>query len=72
MNAHDQERIEQLLKQALPPVGDAESARDLWPSMLQRLDADRTPPWFDWALAGGLAIFSLALPTSIPVFLYYL
>jgi hypothetical protein len=72
MNAHDQQRIEQLLKQALPPVGDAEPAHDLWPSMLQRLDAGTALPWFDWALAGGIAIFSLALPTSIPVILYYL
>ena len=73
MNAHDQERIKRLLKDSLPPISDAEPQRDLWPQMLQRLDArPSAPPWFDLALAGGLAVFSVALPASIPVFLYYL
>lgn len=73
MNAHDEERIKQLLQNALPPVGNVESQRDLWPAMLRRLDAQPlSVPWFDWALAGGLAVFALTLPASIPVFLYYL
>jgi hypothetical protein len=73
MNAHDEERMKQFLKQTLPPMGDAEPGRDLWPAMLRRLDARPTAvPWFDWALAGGLAVFALAFPASIPVFLYYL
>lgn len=29
-------------------------------------------PWFDWALAGGLVLFAVASPVSIPVLLYYL
>jgi len=73
MNAHEEERIKQLLKDALPSVGDVEPERDLWPSMLRRLDArPLAVPWFDWALAGGLAVFALAFPSAIPVFLYYL
>jgi hypothetical protein len=73
MNAHDEERIKKLLKDSLPPIGDAEPPRDLWPQMLRRLDARTVSvPWFDWALAGGLAVFTLALPASIPVLLYYL
>ena len=83
MNAHDEERIKQLLKQALPPVeGSPEPARDLWPAMLQRLNArpDTRPaarpaaavPWFDWALAGGVVAFVVFFPASIPMLLYYL
>jgi hypothetical protein len=73
MNGHDEERIKKLLKDSLPPVSDAELHRDLWPQMLRRLDARTVSvPWFDWALAGGLAVFTLALPASIPLFLYYL
>ena len=83
MNADDENRIKQLFKQAVPPVASgAESARDLWPVMLRRLDEDavgaptraiaRPVPWFDWALIGGLAVFALAFPATIPVFLYYL
>jgi hypothetical protein len=83
MNAEDEnrimndDRIRQLLKQTLPPVeSSAEPERDLWPAVLRRLDANRTPrymvPWFDWALLGGLAVFAVSFPATIPVFLYYL
>jgi hypothetical protein len=73
MNTHDEERIRQLLKQALPTIEDTEPGHDLWPAMLRRLDArSPAPPWFDWALAGGLAVFGIVFPASIPVFLYYL
>jgi hypothetical protein len=74
MNSHDQERMKELLRQALPRVAaDAEPERDLWPAVLRRLDAqDGAPPWFDWALLGGLSALAAAFPTAIPVFLYYL
>jgi hypothetical protein len=81
MNADDQNRMKEMLKQALPPVAaDAEPARDLWPAVLRRLDEDAAPhratkfsvPWFDWALLGGLAVFTLSFPATIPVLLYYL
>jgi hypothetical protein len=73
MNGAEQERMKQLLRQALPPVhGDAEPARDLWPAVLRRLDQDQAPPWFDWALAAGLLAFAAFFPAAIPVFLYYL
>lgn len=91
MNAHDQnqnDRIKQLLKQAVPPVAaDAEPERDLWPAVLRRLDQGHAAqprvrsmqwpvqwpiPWFDWALVGGLVVFAVSFPATIPVFLYYL
>ncbi len=73
MNAHDEDRTKKLLKQALPPVADAEPGHDLWPDVQRRLNSQRaTPPWFDWVLAGGLAAFAAFFPASIPVFLYYL
>jgi anti-sigma factor RsiW len=73
MNTYDEDRMKHLLRQALPPVGDAEPPHDLWPAMMLRLDArPASPPWFDWALAGALAVFVIAFPVSIPVFLYYL
>jgi len=83
----DEDRIKQLLRQALPPVAPgAEPARDLWPAVLRRLDAEsaapaplaaarsapQSVPWFDWALIGGLAVFVASFPATIPVFLYYL
>ena len=90
MTAHeekrnDDERIRQLLQQAMPPIASrAEPARDLWPDVLRRLDAEPAPnqplpralpqrlPWFAWALIAGLVVFAVAFPATIPVFLYYL
>jgi hypothetical protein len=79
MSAHEEERIQQLLKQALPPVGrDAEPGRGLWPVMLRRLDEGDRPAarskweWFDWVLAAGLAALAAVFPASIPLLLYCL
>ena len=79
MSANDEERIQQLLKQALPPIEDDEGPqRDLWPAMLRRLDAKPAPRpqsrwvWFDWALVASLAIVVVSFPASVPLLLYYL
>ena len=73
-------RLAHLVRQALPPMSDrADATRDLWPDMQRRLRAESAPvpakvrvPWFDWALAGGLALLLAAFPAWIPVLLYYL
>lgn len=77
MNTHDQERIQQLLRQSLPSMKAAEPSRDLWPAMLRRLEPNsrkalRSVPLLDWALAAGLIAFAAFAPMSIPVLLYYL
>jgi hypothetical protein len=79
MNEHDQDRMKNLLRQALPPVdGDAEPERDLWPAMLRHLDSTTAArPWFDaplldWALLAGLVGVVVFFPASIPVLLYCL
>jgi len=74
------DQLARLLRQALPPIGDYdESSPDLWPAMQRRLRAEAAPeraqvrvPWFDWALAGGLALLLAVFPAWIPVLLYYL
>ena len=72
MNGNDQERMKKLLRQAMPPL-EGEPGRDLWPAVLKRMDAAPTsPPWFDWALLGGLVGLAALFPASIPVLLYYL
>jgi hypothetical protein len=79
MNTPDEEeRVKRLLQQALPPVDPEQGPeRDLWPKMLQRLDAGPTRPisgwaWFDMALLAGLVGVAALFPTAIPVLLYYL
>jgi anti-sigma factor RsiW len=79
MNAHDENGVKHLLRQALPPVeGDSAPERDLWPAMLRRMDAEPAVPafsgWavFDGALLAGLVGLAAFFPAAIPVFLYYL
>jgi hypothetical protein len=73
------EDLKQLLRAAVPPVQeDAEREQDLWPMMQARLRQPetviglRSVPWFDWALAGGVALLAVAFPSAVPVLLYYL
>ena len=74
----DLNRVRNLLKSAVPPVGDErEPDRDLWPAMLRRMDEETSRgaakvPWFDWALGGALVAFAAVAPRTIPVILYYL
>ena len=77
MNA-DEERMKELLREALPPLGeDQEPTTDLWPAMLRRLDTRQAESlsgwvWFDGALLVGLVGAVALFPTAIPVLLYYL
>lgn len=83
MSAHNEKRIQHLLRQAVPPVkAELEPERDLWPAVRSRLHQypDAHPAararskwiWFDWALAAGLAVVTVSFPASIPLLLYYL
>ena len=74
MKENENDGLKRLLQQALPRVeNDPEPARDLWPAMLRRLDVrPAAVPWYDWALAGGLAVLTVIFPASVPVLLYYL
>jgi hypothetical protein len=78
MKNREHDRIRTLLQQALPPVGESpQPAHDLWPDLKRRINETPAPvrlavPWFDWALAGGVALVAVAFPASIPVLLYYL
>lgn len=74
MNTRDEERMKELLRQALKPIeGEPEPGRDLWPAVIKRLSArPAAVPWFDWALATALAALCALFPASIPLLLYYL
>lgn len=76
MTSHDHERIEHLLKQALPATNTQPRAtlqRDLWPALRQRLEQGSIAvPWFDWALLAALVLGVALFPRAIPVLLYHL
>ena len=78
---NDEERMKQLLKQAVRPVDvEGEPARDLWPRLLKRLDEHAEAEavlrarwvWLDGALLAGLVVLGMSFPTAIPLLLYYL
>jgi hypothetical protein len=69
---HEEKEIQAALRAAFPPV-DTELHRDLWPAMLRRLDSPvRRVPWYDWALAGGLAGVTVFFPKLILLLVYHL
>ena len=85
LQEEERDRLSKTLRSAVPPMGKAEPARDLWPRMLQRIEG--TPerhvhshrplwvagvPWFDWALLGVAAVAMLLFPALIPALLYHL
>ena len=74
MNPNDDKALRDLLKESIPPVRDAELRRDLWPQMLQRLDAAQPVrvPWFDWVLAALASAALIFFPGVIPAVLYHL
>jgi hypothetical protein len=75
-NQEINKELKKLLKQAVPPVQDAELRRDLWPQMLRKLEEQPLPihnvSWFDWALASLAAAALLFFPGIIPALFYHL
>ena len=85
MKTQDEDRIQKLLRQSLPPMqANAEPNRDLWPAVLQRLGETDAQPMqltrhsitghsiFDWALLACVVAFVAFFPASLPMLLYYL
>jgi len=73
MNEREIAELKKLLKDTLPPAGDAELRRDLWPAMLRRLDERPVRvPWWDWALLAGVIALFCFFPGIIPALLYQL
>lgn len=65
----NEQRMQQLLQSAMPPVGETQPTHDLWPAMCRRLDAAGAPPirlaaW-EWALAALLAAAAFLLPVPL-------
>jgi hypothetical protein len=80
MKEDEQGEVRLLLKKVFPPVSDT-PRRDLWPAMLRRLKDNEEPlaarprvviPWYDWALAAGVAGWLCIVPKFIFVLLYHL
>lgn len=60
------------LREALPPLQEAELRSDLWPEMRRRLEQPQVRvPWLDWALLAVSAAVAIFFPALIPALLYH-
>ena len=69
---HELEEIREALQEAYPPARMG-PGKDLWPAMRERLEGrPLRVPWYDWALAGGLAGAAALFPKLLLFFAYHL
>lgn len=69
---HEEQEIRAALKSAFP-AAETELRRDLWPVLLQRLDAPAIKvPWYDWALAAAVFLSVFVFPKLVLFFAYQL
>ena len=72
MTNNEEKEIKQLLKATIRPVS-PELSRDLWPAMLNRMQAPQFGIcWYDWALIAGLCGGAVLYPQGILQLLYQL
>jgi hypothetical protein len=73
MNQPEIDDLKKLLKDSLSPAGSLELQRDLWPTMLRRLDQPAFQvPWWDWTLLAAVTALLIFFPGMIPTLLYHL
>ena len=71
----DQDRLERLLRSALPPSGELAPSRDLWPSILGRTQARPTLTawsWLDISMAAAVVAALVMFPDWLWLLFYHL
>lgn len=68
----DQDRLERLLRSALPPSAPLAPSRDLWPSILSRRQTPKKWSWLDISLAVVVGIVLLMFPGWLWLLAYHL
>ncbi len=76
MSELSDQRMPALLRSSLPPIGEAELPRDLWPEMLRRIESASAQGFafsvLDWVIAALVLAYIVAFPRLIPGLLYHL
>lgn len=73
MNESNDEKLVELLRKAMGPLGESKLERDLWPKLLRKLDERQFRlVWFEWALIALLALWLILWPEVIPMLFYHL
>ncbi len=68
----EDDRLQRLLRSALPQAGDLGPSRDLWPLVAKQLQAPLKPSWFDIGMAAVVLILLIMFPECLLVLAYHL
>ncbi len=68
----DDERLERLLRSALPPLGLPGPSRDLWPLVVSRCRSPLAWSWLDLGLAAAVTLVLLLSPKLLWLLAYHL
>ena len=68
----DEERLQRLLRVALPASSDHGPARDLWPQVVARVQTRPAWTWVDMAVTAGVATALLLFPEWVFLLAYHL
>ncbi len=66
------ELIKDLLRSALPPASRQSPSRDLWPQVVNRIEASPAWSWLDTSVAVGVTIPLLVFPKAILLIAFHL
>lgn len=70
------DQLKNLLRSAFPELGRPKPSRDLWPSIVDRIQAPAAWSWIDISVAAGVgvgvAIALVMLPKALLVLAYHL
>jgi hypothetical protein len=67
-----EELIKDLLRSALPPASRQSPSRDLWPHVVNRIEASPAWSWLDTSVAVGVTIAVLIFPKAILLIAFHL
>ncbi len=68
----DDDRLQRLLRSAFTPTVCQGPSRDLWPLVVERVQAKVGPSWLDISLAGVVTLALLMFPQSLLLLAYHL
>jgi hypothetical protein len=66
------ERLQHLLQSAFPPAAGEGPSRDLWPLVVDRVQAPSAWSWLDVSLAAIVAILLVMFPKGLLLLTYHL
>lgn len=68
----EDDRLQHMLRSALPPAAGQRPSRDLWPLVVNRIQAPLRPSWFDISLAAVVTILLMMRPEWLLLLAYHL